>query len=87
MAVFHAHGRSTSTATKSVRDDYARGRGAFYCKYILKGDLHILKEAMREVRSLARTTLQQTGAGCSGYPPTRALRKLALGGVQRLLKR
>jgi len=87
MAVFHAHGRSTSTATKSVRDDYARGRGAFYCKYILKGDLLILKEAMREVRSLVRTTLQQNDAGCSGYPPTRALRKLALGGVQRLLKR
>jgi hypothetical protein len=87
MAVSHAHGRSTSTATQSVRDDYARGRGAFYCKYILKGDLHILNEAMREVRSLARTTLQQTRADCSGYPATRALRKLALGGVQRLLKR
>jgi len=87
ITVYHAHGRSTSTSTQSVRDDYARGRGAFYCKYILKGDLLILKEALREVRSLVRNTLQQTEAGGSGYPPTRALRKLALGGVQRLLAR
>lgn len=87
MAVFHAHGRNTPTATQAVRDDYARGRGAFYCKYILKGDVLILKEAMREVRSLFRTMMQKTGAGGSSYQPTRALRKLALGGVQRLLKR
>lgn len=87
MAVFHAHGRNTSTATQSVRDDYARGKGAFYCKYILKGDLLILKEAMREVRGLVRTILKQTRRGETGYPATRTLRKLALGGVQRLLKR
>lgn len=87
MAVSHAHGRSTSASTQSVRDDYARGRGAFYCKYILKGDLLIMKEAMWEVRNLVRSTLQQTGAVCSVYPPRRALGKLALGGVQRLFKR
>ncbi len=87
MVVFHAHGRSTFTATQSVRDDYARGRGAFYCKYILKGDLPILKEALREVRGLVRTTLNPTRAGSSEYPPTRALCKLALGGMQRLVKR
>jgi len=87
MAVFHAHGRSTPTSTNSVRDDYARGKGAFYCKYILKGDLLILKKAMWEVLSLVRATLQQTGAGGSEYLPTRALCELVLGGVQRLLKR
>ncbi|MGD9852481.1 MAG: glycosyltransferase family 2 protein [Nitrospirales bacterium] len=87
MIVFHAHGRSTSTAAHSVRDDYARGRGAFYCKYILKGDLMILKEALRELRGLVRTTLKQTKADYSRYPATRALWKLALGGLQRLSKR
>jgi len=87
VAVFHAHGRSTSTAMQSVRDDYARGRGAFYCKYILKGDLLILKEALRELRGLVKAIFQQTRTGYPEYPATRALCKLALGGVQRLLKR
>jgi GT2 family glycosyltransferase len=87
MTVFHAHGRSTPIATNSVRDDYIRGKGAFYCKYILKGDFLVLKEALREVRSLIRNALQQTESGGSRYLPTRALRELALGCAQRLIKR
>ncbi len=87
MTVSHAHGRSTSDSSQSVRDDYARGRGAFYCKYLLKGDLLIMKEAMREVRNLVRFTLRPRETVGPVYPPGRALSKLALGGMQRLFKR
>ena len=87
LTVFHAHGRSTLISTQSVRDDYSRGRGAFYCKYLLKGDLHIFKTAMRELRTHFRNIFLQTAPSCSMYPSTSSLRQLALGGFQRLFNR
>jgi GT2 family glycosyltransferase len=49
LFVFHDHGRRTQSAGVKVRRGYAVGRGAFYAKHLLKGDLLVLGALRREV--------------------------------------
>jgi len=48
--VMHAHGRRTTEALLTLRRDYVRGRGAFYCKFLR--DRQIARMAYWEVRRL-----------------------------------
>ena len=50
MVVYHHHGRSQAELHGTNRD-YAVGRGAFYCKHILKGDSVALAVAWYEIRA------------------------------------
>ncbi|MGH9689645.1 MAG: glycosyltransferase [Candidatus Acidiferrales bacterium] len=43
LFVYHDHGRRTSEAGLKLRRDYAVGRGGFYAKHILLGDILALK--------------------------------------------
>jgi len=52
VVVYHNHGRKTDEQVKVLKRDYVVGRGAFYCKHILRGDLQILKMAYWEISSL-----------------------------------
>ena len=49
VLVYHNHGRRTDADVESSRRGYRTGRGAFYCKHILAGDLTVFKMAFREV--------------------------------------
>lgn len=83
--VFHSHGRNALDAVQQVNDEYAKGRGGFYWKYIVRGDLGIAKRAGREILDLSRASL------CRGHEhgirpsASRVLRNLAMGALYRLM--
>jgi GT2 family glycosyltransferase len=82
--VFHAHGRTSMDSIQHATDDYARGRGAFYWKHALRGDLNIARPAVREIMNLTRAALRNGNRhGASPFPP-RVLRNLAIGAFYRL---
>jgi GT2 family glycosyltransferase len=87
VVVCHAHGRSTLDAIQQVTDKYAMGRGGFYWKHIIRGDLKIAKRAGREIFYLIRASL--TSRREHGWRPSapRVLRNLARGALYRLMGR
>jgi glycosyltransferase involved in cell wall biosynthesis len=48
--VLHNHGRRTAEDLRAVARSYVRGRGAFFCKYLLHADRTILRHAWWEIR-------------------------------------
>ena len=48
ILIYHNHGRCTDEQVQALKRGYLIGRGALYCKYILRGDGIILKMALRE---------------------------------------
>jgi glycosyltransferase involved in cell wall biosynthesis len=54
LRVFHDHGRQTNDEVRALGLSYVKGRGAFFCKYIIKGDRVIMKHAWWELRSHLR---------------------------------
>jgi glycosyltransferase involved in cell wall biosynthesis len=52
MHVRHAHGRRSDADVASLGSGYVRGRGAFYAKYAVRGDLAIIKRLYWQLRSL-----------------------------------
>jgi glycosyltransferase involved in cell wall biosynthesis len=82
--VFHNHGRRIPEDLKALARSYTRGRGAFFCKYILKGDRTILRHAWWEMRARlkagppeaselsGRESLQALAAGALHFILTRA---------------
>jgi GT2 family glycosyltransferase len=58
--VLHNHGRRTDSELRALGRSYVRGRGAFFCKHLLRADSTIARHAWWEVR-----------AG-HGHPPTSA---------------
>lgn len=81
--VFHAHGRDTEDSIQQVNDEYAKGRGGFYWKHVVRGDLRIAKRALLELAELGRASLVNGRRhGISPSPP-RVLRNLAVGAFYR----
>ncbi len=58
VLVYHNHGRKTEEEVQSLNRKYVIGRGAFYCKHILKGDKDILLMACREMYSILTSLLK-----------------------------
>jgi GT2 family glycosyltransferase len=58
IVVYHNHGRKTDAQVKAVGKRYVRGRGGFYCKYILQGDRIIMKMALYEVASVMKSLIK-----------------------------
>jgi hypothetical protein len=52
ITVRHAHDRATPDSIQRVNDGYAKGRGGFYLKHILRGDLELARRAGREILDL-----------------------------------
>ena len=48
VLVYHNHGRRTEKEVQALNRRYMIGRGAFYCKYILRGDIKIVTMAFHE---------------------------------------
>jgi glycosyltransferase involved in cell wall biosynthesis len=53
IVVYHNHGRISEDAVRRIDRNYARGRGAFYCKHVLRRDVWTAKLMYWEVRVLA----------------------------------
>jgi len=51
ILLYHNHGRRSDSDVANLGRKYARGRGSFYAKHIVRGDLMVLKMAYWEVRS------------------------------------
>ncbi len=86
VLVYHAHDRSSPAVVERVKAEYVRGRGAFYCKHILRGDKQILKLAYWEIIELVKEQRHGLHAEGSRILPSKQLRELATGALFRLLK-
>jgi glycosyltransferase involved in cell wall biosynthesis len=58
IIVYHDHGRVSGDLVRRIERNYAKGRGAFYCKHILRGDVWTARLLYRELRVLAGMVLE-----------------------------
>lgn len=79
LVVRHAHGRRGANELARINRGYVVGRGAFYCKHILRGSGPILGRAVREVLTLARNTVAPAAHQRRDPSPGQRLRGLATG--------
>src|SRR5712691_11211100 len=84
VLVFHNHGRRSEADVQSLTRNYLIGRGAFYCKHILRGDRDILKISYWEVSSLTKGLLRELFRGHKMYQERRLLWALLVGACYRL---
>ena len=84
ILIYHNHGRKTEEQVRSLNRRYMIGRGAFYCKYVMKGEKYILRMAYREVSSLLKEFLKRLLLGESVKDSHSALSALAVGAIRRL---
>jgi glycosyltransferase involved in cell wall biosynthesis len=82
--VYHNHGRTTEMQIQALNRNYLIGRGAFYCKHILRGDQNILKMAYWETLALSKALLKGLVRGRID-PSGRVLSTLLLGAARRIL--
>jgi glycosyltransferase involved in cell wall biosynthesis len=80
----HAHGRTRGSPIQAINDNYAKGRGAFYCKHLLRGDRAILRCAYHEVVGLLKSTKISPWKTTLQYGSGRVLRNLVLGALSEL---
>ena len=80
----HAHGRTNGSSIQAINDNYVKGRGAFYCKHLLRGDGAILKYAYYEVLGLLKSTTISPSRTTLQYGSGRVLRKLVRGALSEL---
>jgi glycosyltransferase involved in cell wall biosynthesis len=84
VLVYHNHGRTTDLQIEALNRNYVIGRGAFYCKHILRGDSRILRMAYWEVSSLAKAVLKGLRRGKID-PAGQVLWNLLIGVTRRVL--
>lgn len=83
VAVRHMHNRVTAVDIQQVRDGYIKGRGGFYLKHLLSGDLVIARQAAKELWDLSQAAITRSPRRAAA----RALAYLTLGGVLGLVRR
>jgi glycosyltransferase involved in cell wall biosynthesis len=81
--VYHNHGRRAGSDREAVRRNYARGRGAFYCKHIVRGDRAVLKYAYWEIVALIKQVVTQIFDGNLVSDSLRCLYGILSGAVCR----
>lgn len=59
IVVYHNHDRINSKDVQRIERNYAKGRGAFYCKHILRGDIFAAKLLYWELRWLASVFIKK----------------------------
>jgi GT2 family glycosyltransferase len=84
MFIRHAHGRTSRSSIRPINDNYAKGRGAFYCKHLLRRDRAILRHAYYEVVGLLKSATILPRRAPSQHSSWRVLRNLALGALYEL---
>jgi GT2 family glycosyltransferase len=63
IVVYHNHRRKPGADSKSVRRNYVRGRGAFYCKHVLGRDDAVIKIGYWETLGVAKNLVRKLLAG------------------------
>jgi glycosyltransferase involved in cell wall biosynthesis len=63
VLVYHNHGRRTDAAGAAVSQQYVRGRGAFYCKHVLRRDDAVIKMAYWETLGVTKSLVRKLLAG------------------------
>jgi glycosyltransferase involved in cell wall biosynthesis len=86
ILVYHNHGRRSDEQIKSLMQGYAIGRGAFYCKYILRGDKDIVYFAYEEMMSLLKGMMKRLIKGQSSTNQRVFLTAILVGFLHRLIK-
>jgi glycosyltransferase involved in cell wall biosynthesis len=81
VLVFHHHGRRTPADVRATRRGYTRGRGALYCKHVLRGDVDVLRLAYWEVRPALGRALRWRRDPETAREAVLQLRTLAGGGA------
>jgi len=81
VVVYHDHGRVTAEDVAPSRAQYLRGRGAFYAKFVLRGDLHVVRCAYWETRGLVGALLRSLGRADERGRRVLELRSLAAGAL------
>jgi GT2 family glycosyltransferase len=82
--VRHAHGHTSGSSIQLINDNYAKGRGAFYCKHLLRGDRAILRHVYYETVGLLKSTTISPWRTTPQYSSGRVLRNLAHGALCQL---
>jgi glycosyltransferase involved in cell wall biosynthesis len=84
VLVYHDHGCRSTTSLESLNCEYIRGRGAFYCKHIFRGDKQILKLSYWEVLRLVRNHGSGSDPAGSQVKASKLLRELLAGATYQL---
>jgi GT2 family glycosyltransferase len=79
VLVYHNHGRKTDAQVRALNQSYVIGRGAFYCKHILKADRSVLKMAYWEISSLIRSLIKERFSGEAAQEQKISLRDFLVG--------
>ncbi len=84
VLVYHNHGRRTDAESTSVSRNYVRGRGAFYCKHVLRKDGAVLKMAYWETLGVTKSFVQKFFRGTAVGRETALLWNLGIGAMYEL---
>lgn len=79
LCVYHNHGRRLDTQVSALLKGYTIGRGAFYCKHILTGDLMVLKMAYWQISALLKDICKDSSIMKSSQKNFEYLRNLCVG--------
>jgi len=77
--VYHNHGRRTDTQADATIVGYNRGRGAFYFKHCLSGDLRVAKAAYWELKGYCKTLCSRKTGRAKRRNIWRIIRALSAG--------
>ena len=86
VLLYHNHGRRSVSDLAGLNRKYARGRGSFFAKHILKGDRVVLKMAYWEIRSTLVSLAKNLISGKSVEDDWKAISFLVGGAVTRFTR-
>ena len=84
VLVYHNHGRRTDSQVRALNRGYVIGRGAFYCKHILRGDPVVMRLAYREISLQIKRFIRKLYRNESIEKEMRLLRFIITGAIYKL---
>lgn len=85
VLVYHNHGRKTSDQIQVLLHKYNIGRGAFFCKHIIRGDHDLLRIVYWDTRAVMITLLKSLFSGKPTDRQRRYLQSLLTGIIYGLI--
>ena len=85
VLVYHNHGRRTDSQVRALNRGYVIGRGAFYCKHILRGDPVVMRLACREISTQIKRFIRNLYRNQSIEKEIRLIRFIITGALYKLV--